>query len=332
MLDILTDADFVRWQGTTPLSIIGSEEAAVQRGRDQRTIRRNIAELIEKGIVLDKTTASGARFAKRTRGGGYLVSGLDLSPLLDMLGHLQALQEEDEQRQAMRHSLTQQIKSARRKIAAWMRGEEPDEESRAIYASLPRRLADLSFGELADLLAKCEALGAAATASDNLETPSRRTNLSDDEDKTVRSYSTDKDHKSFCKRAEKQCETNDQHSEPNQNTTRMDLDLLMKVLPKDASDFLPPSAGWYELHDLAFQLVGAEGIPIQEWQDACAAIGRDRASALAIILAAKGHAFGDRSIRTPYAWFRAMRKRATTPGMVNLHGSLIGLLHGQATV
>lgn len=141
--------------------VFASNEKLCQRANEmgERTMRRNIAQLVEVGLLRRSQSPNGKRYVHRARGGEILQAyGFDLGPLLERADEISILAAQAEETAARIKLLRDQLSTLRRQ---WPIGSQEDD---AIRRALRRQL---SLEDLEELI-----VAFSPTQPDPLHSPS----------------------------------------------------------------------------------------------------------------------------------------------------------------
>jgi replication initiation protein RepC len=291
-------------------------------GMAHATLRRHLAALLERGIILRRDSPNGKRFARKGGGGEVEEAfGFSLAPLLVRAGEFAAAAErvrrENRALRLMRERITLQRRDIAKLIEAALEEGAPGDwgslwrRFRAVVEQLPRKAA---LGELEpfaialDEIRDC--VDSALKSFVNVENPS----ASESQDERQQSNSNTNDILEFEPASKKarpaappepetgQLETKAAHDTPQKTYP---LGLVLKACPEIIAYAPDGIASWRDLMATAAQVRGYLGVSPSAYEEACHVMGPETAAiVIACILERATH------INSAGGYLRALTEKA----------------------
>ncbi len=335
---------FIPTKAAKPISPVRVDRLAAEEGCTTKTIYNHIQTLIRAGFAIDRTQDGGHRSFDHEFGEITFISGIDLSPLMELLPKLMHEWELREAERTEKAAIRKRISVIRRQIKVAIRNlDDVPEEILERFDVLPRRVANLSTNDLLELC---------TFSVDILEDlkgiiANSRNNNTDQSEKNDRLYTNTNSSSVLCNKGKpliknaketlkdgilpksESSEQLDSTEKPKGqgNDELITLDLVTNAAPPEWIDDIQALYGdvtWQNLHFIAAARADANGIYASLWNDAVSTYGQDIPTILSLILDYHGPA-GTDHIKNPIGWLKSMLKRVDA-GQANLGKSLFGII------
>ncbi|MER8601144.1 replication initiation protein RepC [Mesorhizobium sp. M1339] len=255
-------------------------------GMPDSTLRRNLAELVDCGLIIRRDSPNGKRYARKGRGGEIEDAfGFSLAPLLARAHEFEAAAErvraDNRALRLMRERITLHRRDIQKLIEAAVEEDVPGDwgglwkRFRAVVEAIPRRacIADLEpiVADLAALRDEVDKL---------LEIHMESTNPSGNESQSERQQSDSNTDSIF--EFEPALEKSGAPAEPltrNAEPARTyPLGLVLKACPEIADYAVEGIGNWRDLMITAAQVRGYLGVSPSAYEDACHVMGQEIAA------------------------------------------------------
>ncbi|MBM6583009.1 replication initiation protein RepC [Microvirga sp. BT689] len=306
-------------------------------GMAPATLRRNLAALVQAGLVIRRDSPNGKRYARKGEGGQVEQAfGLDLSPLVARAAEFEKLAGEARAAAKARYLLREEISLLRRDISQTMlMGLEEGLSGPWRFLSdrfkalggMPTRNADVLLLERVakDLRALWQDVDKCLT--DHLKMENMSTNESHTERHHQNSNTDPSNDSESGYRIDEEGTVTPDPEAPKQHARAFPLSLVIKACP-DIAMYTRGGEGistWRELSEAAAIVRPILGISPSGWAEACKVMGHDNAAITLAAILQRAEA-----IRSPGAYLRNLTGRAKA-GQFSLGPVLMALLRA-ATV
>ncbi|MER8562464.1 plasmid replication protein RepC [Mesorhizobium sp. M0578] len=255
-------------------------------GMPDSTLRRNLAELVDCGLVIRRDSPNGKRYARKGRGGEIEEAfGFSLAPLLARAQEFEAAAErvraDNRALRLMRERITLHRRDIQKLVEAAVEEDVPGDwgslwrRFRAIVETIPRRA---RIAELEPIVAD---LGALRDDVDKLlEIHMESTNPSGNESQSERQQSDSNTDSIF--EFEPALEKSGSPAEPITRTAEppktYPLGLVLKACPEIADYAVEGIGNWRDFMITAAQVRGYLGVSPSAYEDACHVMGQEIAA------------------------------------------------------
>lgn len=325
-------------QGTTlgdnaPLIVFPSNRALSERahGMAESTLRRHVAALVQAGVILRRDSPNGKRYAHKDRSGEVMRAfGFDLRPMLTRAGEFARNASEAEAAQARLKALRVDVSLLKRDALKFaLYGQEeglPGDWDGAltdlmdVHKAMRRKLSSAELEEQAKIAG---AILARVTGWLSSETENMGGSDADNERPFQNSNKEPSDLEPCL---EKQSGEVCSQPEPARvDSCQLPLSLVLKACP----DVLPYADGeirdWHGLVRTAHFVRGMMGISPSGYQEACSAMGEQRA---AVVTACILQRIGE--INSPGGYLRSLARKAQD-GQFSEGPMVMALLNGRSS-
>ncbi|MPR06189.1 plasmid replication protein RepC [Microvirga tunisiensis] len=305
-------------------------------GMAPATLRRNLAALVQAGLVVRRDSPNGKRYARKGEGGQIEQAfGFDLGPLVARAAEFEKLAREARAAAKARYLLREEISLLRRDISQtilvgleeglpgpWLSLSDRFKS----LGAMPARNADVLLleGVAKDLRALWRDVDKCLT--DHLEKENLSTNESHSEQHHQNSNTyPSNDSESGCRVEEEETVTSDPEA-PKQPVRTFPLSLVLKACP-DIAMYTRGGEGirtWRALSEAAALVRPILGISPSAWAEACDAMGHDNAAITLAAILQRAEA-----IRSPGAYLRNLTQRARA-NQFSLGPVIMALLRAEA--
>jgi replication initiation protein RepC len=267
-------------------------------GMADSTLRRNLAELVNCGLIIRRDSANGQRFARKGHGGAVVEAfGFSLAPLLTRAAEFQQaadqVRAESQALKLMRERITLHRRDIHKLVEAAIEERAPGDwgavwrRFRAIVDAIPRR-ADLPTlgGIVADLAALHDEVDMM------LESFMNSTNPSGNESQYERQQSDSNTDSTFVfePALEKSRATVVPRPTPGEKPKGYPIGLVLKACPEIADYAVDGIGSWRDLMITAAQVRGYLGVSPSAYEEACHVMGQEvAATVIACILQRAQH-------------------------------------------
>ena len=297
------------------------------------TLRRQIASLVEAGLIIRRDSPNGKRYARKNRDGEIESAfGFDLSPLHVRAGELALLAQQVADQRMRYRRLREELTICRRDVrklisAAMEEGAEGDWAAvEAIYVALCGRIPrNPAAGELVDILDEMTMLRAEVINRLTVQENSQKTDASDDRNgHHIQNSKPDSIHELEPRSENEQGATaagDDQPRRMPKPTGNFPLGLVLRACP-EIEAYGPGGAitGWRDMMAAAVVVRSMLGVSPSAYQQACEVMGPENAAtAVACILERAGH------INSAGGYLRDLTRRSAA-GEFSLGPMLMALL------
>ncbi|RWE19722.1 MAG: replication initiation protein RepC [Mesorhizobium sp.] len=252
------------------------------------TLRRNLATLVDCGLIVRRDSPNGKRYARKGRGGEIEEAfGFSLAPLLVRAEEIRLAAErvraETRALKLMRERITLQRRDIQKLVDAAIEERAPGDwgaiwrRFRAIVDAIPRR-ADLRELEpiVADLAALREEVDMMLESFMNSMNPS----ANESHNERQQSDSNTDSNFEFEPALEKSTARTEPNPEPDGKPKGYPLGLVLKACP-DIVDYAAAGIGnWRDFMNTAAQVRGYLGISPSAYEDACHTMGQETAAVM----------------------------------------------------
>ncbi|WP_123150442.1 plasmid replication protein RepC [Mesorhizobium delmotii] len=255
-------------------------------GMPDSTLRRNLAELVDCGLVIRRDSPNGKRYARKGRGGEIEEAfGFSLAPLLARAQEFEAAAErvraDNRALRLMRERITLHRRDIQKLVEAAVEEDVPGDwgslwrRFRAIVETIPRRA---RIAELEPIVADLAALR--DDVDKLLEIHMESTNPSANESQNERQQSDSNTDSIF--EFEPALEKSGSAAEPRTRTAEAPktypLGLVLKACPEIADYAVDGIGNWRDFMITAAQLRGYLGVSPSAYEDACHVMGQEIAA------------------------------------------------------
>ncbi|RWM89516.1 MAG: replication initiation protein RepC [Mesorhizobium sp.] len=255
-------------------------------GMPVSTLRRNLAELVDCGLVIRRDSPNGKRYARKGRGGEIEEAfGFSLAPLLARAPEFEAAAErvraDNRALRLMRERITLHRRDIHKLIEAAVEEDVPGDwgdlwrRFRAIVEAIPRRA---NIAELEPIVADLAALR--DDVDKLLEIHMESTNPSGNESQSERQQSDSNTDSIF--EFEPALEKSGSAAEPRTRTAESPqtypLGMVLKACPEIADYAVEGIGNWRDLMITAAQVRGYLGVSPSAYEDACHVMGQEIAA------------------------------------------------------
>ncbi|MBF9235695.1 plasmid replication protein RepC [Microvirga alba] len=306
-------------------------------GMTPATLRRNLASLVEAGLIIRRDSPNGKRYARKGEGGQIEQAfGFDLSPLVARAGEFEVLAKEARAQAKARYLLREEISLLRRDILKTI-AIGLQEDLAGPWAAYAERLR--AHGDMPPRNAGRELLEAVATELralwrevDKCLTDSLKTEeMSANESQTERHYHNSNTNP-FLDSENGLQKGLEETLAPESETTRpplktYPLSLVLQACP-DIAMYTRGGVGissWREFYAAAEVVRSTLGISPSAWAEACEAMGEEQACITVGAVLQRSEA-----IRSAGAYLRSLTERARN-GQFSLGPVLMALLRANNT-
>lgn len=255
-------------------------------GMPDSTLRRNLAELVDCGLVIRRDSPNGKRYARKGRGGEIEEAfGFSLAPLLARAQEFEAAAErvraDNRALRLMRERITLHRRDIQKLVEAAVEEDVPGDwgglwrRFRAVVEAIPRRA---NIAELEPIVADLAALR--EDVDNLLEVHMKSTNLNGNDSQSERQQSDSNTDSIF--ESEPALEKSGVRAEPLTRTAEppktYPLGLVLKACP-ELSDYAVDGIGnWRDFMITAAQVRGYLGVSPSAYEDACHVMGQEVAA------------------------------------------------------
>ncbi|MER8537426.1 replication initiation protein RepC [Mesorhizobium sp. M1005] len=255
-------------------------------GMPDSTLRRNLAELVDCGLVIRRDSPNGKRYARKARGGEIEEAfGFSLAPLLARAQEFEAAAErvraDNRALRLMRERITLHRRDIQKLVEAAVEEDVPGDwgglwrRFRAVVETIPRRA---GIAELEPIVADLAALR--DDVDKLLEIHMESTNPSGNESQSERQQSDSNTDSIF--EFEPALEKSGVRAEPLTRTAEppktYPLGLVLKACPEIADYAVEGIGNWRDLMITAAQVRGYLGVSPSAYEDACHVMGQEIAA------------------------------------------------------
>lgn len=255
-------------------------------GMPDSTLRRNLAELVDCGLVIRRDSPNGKRYARKARGGEIEEAfGFSLAPLLARAQEFEAAAErvraDNRALRLMRERITLHRRDIQKLVEAAVEEDVPGDwgglwrRFRAVVETIPRRA---RIAELEPIVADLAALR--DDVDKLLEIHMESTNPSGNESQSERQQSDSNTDSIF--EFEPALEKSGVRAEPLTRTAEppktYPLGLVLKACPEIADYAVEGIGNWRDLMITAAQVRGYLGVSPSAYEDACHVMGQEIAA------------------------------------------------------
>jgi replication initiation protein RepC len=255
-------------------------------GMPDSTLRRNLAELVDCGLVIRRDSPNGKRYARKGRGGEIEEAfGFSLAPLLARAQEFEAAAErvraDNRALRLMRERITLHRRDIQKLVEAAVEEDVPGDwgglwrRFRAVVETIPRRA---RIAELEPVVADLAALR--DDVDKLLEIHMESTNPSGNESQSERQQSDSNTDSIF--EFEPALEKSGAAAEPLTRTAEppktYPLGLVLKACPEIADYAVDGIGNWRDLMITAAQVRGYLGVSPSAYEDACHVMGQEIAA------------------------------------------------------
>ncbi|TIT18456.1 MAG: replication initiation protein RepC [Mesorhizobium sp.] len=255
-------------------------------GMPDSTLRRNLAELVDCGLVIRRDSPNGKRYARKGRGGEIEEAfGFSLAPLLARAQEFEAAAErvraDNRALSLMRERITLHRRDIQKLVEAAVEEDVPGDwgdlwrRFRAIVETIPRRAC---IAELEPIVADLAALR--DDVDKLLEIHMESTNPSGNESQSERQQSDSNTDSIF--EFEPALEKGRAAAEPRTRTAEppktYPLGLVLKACPEIADYAVDGIGNWRDFMITAAQVRGYLGVSPSAYEDACHVMGQEIAA------------------------------------------------------
>ncbi|RWI31452.1 MAG: replication initiation protein RepC [Mesorhizobium sp.] len=282
-------------------------------GMPDSTLRRNLAELVDCGLVIRRDSPNGKRYARKGRGGEIEEAfGFSLAPLLARAQEFEAAAErvraDNRALRLMRERITLHRRDIQKLVEAAVEEDVPGDwgglwrRFRAVVETIPRRA---RIAELEPIVADLAALR--DDVDKLLEIHMESTNPSGNESQSERQQSDSNTDSIF--EFEPALEKSGSTAEPRTRTAESPktypLGLVLKACPEIAEYAVDGIGNWRDFMITAAQVRGYLGVSPSAYEDACHVMGQEIAAVvIACILHRAQH------IESAGGYLRALTEKA----------------------
>ncbi|RWQ13088.1 plasmid replication protein RepC [Mesorhizobium sp.] len=255
-------------------------------GMPDSTLRRNLAELVDCGLVIRRDSPNGKRYARKGRGGEIEEAfGFSLAPLLARAQEFEAAAErvraDNRALRLMRERITLHRRDIQKLVEAAVEEDVPGDwgglwrRFRAVVETIPRRA---SIAELEPIVADLAALR--DDVDKLLDIHMESTNPSGNESQSERQQSDSNTDSIF--EFEPALEKSGAAAEPLTSTAEppksYPLGLVLKACPEIADYAVEGIGNWRDFMITAAQVRGYLGVSPSAYEDACHVMGQEIAA------------------------------------------------------
>ncbi|RWQ33148.1 MAG: replication initiation protein RepC [Mesorhizobium sp.] len=255
-------------------------------GMPDSTLRRNLAELVDCGLVIRRDSPNGKRYARKGRGGEIEEAfGFSLAPLLTRAQEFEAAAErvraDNRALRLMRERITLHRRDIQKLVEAAVEEDVPGDwgglwrRFRAVVETIPRRA---RIAELQPIVADLAALR--DDVDKLLEIHMESTNPSGNESQSERQQSDSNTDSIF--EFEPALEKSGAAAEPLTRTAEppksYPLGLVLKACPEIADYAVEGIGNWRDFMITAAQVRGYLGVSPSAYEDACHVMGQETAA------------------------------------------------------
>ncbi|TIX66699.1 MAG: replication initiation protein RepC [Mesorhizobium sp.] len=255
-------------------------------GMPDSTLRRNLAELVDCGLVIRRDSPNGKRYARKGRGGEIEEAfGFSLAPLLARAQEFEAAAErvraDNRALRLMRERITLHRRDIQKLVEAAVEEDVPGDwgglwrRFRAVVETIPRRAC---IAELEPIVADLAALR--DDVDKLLEIHMESTNPSGNESQSERQQSDSNTDSIF--EFEPTLEKSGSAAEPRTRTAESPktypLGLVLKACPEIAGYAVEGIGNWRDFMITAAQVRGYLGVSPSAYEDACHVMGQEIAA------------------------------------------------------
>jgi replication initiation protein RepC len=255
-------------------------------GMADSTLRRNLAELVNCGLIIRRDSPNGKRFARKGQGGAVVEAfGFSLAPLLTRAAEFQRaadqVRAESRALKLMRERITLHRRDIHKLVDAAIEEAVPGDwgaiwrRFRAIVDAIPRR-AELS--ELEGIVAELTLLHDEVDRM--LESFTNSTNPSGNESQNERQQSDSNTDSTFVFEPafEKSRAAVEPVSVPTEKLKGYPIGLVLKACPEIADYAVSGIGNWRDLMITAAQVRGYLGVSPSAYEEACHVMGQEVAA------------------------------------------------------
>ncbi|RWK44838.1 MAG: replication initiation protein RepC [Mesorhizobium sp.] len=255
-------------------------------GMPDSTLRRNLAELVDCGLVIRRDSPNGKRYARKGRGGEIEEAfGFSLAPLLARAQEFEAAAErvraDNRALRLMRERITLHRRDIQKLVEAAVEEDVPGDwgglwrRFRAVVETIPRRA---RIAELEPIVADLAALR--DDVDKLLEIHMESTNLSGNESQSERQQSDSNTDSIFefepaLEKSGAAAEPLTRNAEPPKTYP---LGLVLKACPEIADYAVEGIGNWRDFMITAAQVRGYLGVSPSAYEDACHVMGQEIAA------------------------------------------------------
>ena len=282
-------------------------------GMSEPTLRRHLAALVDKGLVIRRDSPNGKRYARKGRGGALEEAfGFSLAPILARADEFSEAAEQvragNRALKLVRERITLHRRDISKLIEAAVEEDVPGDwgslwrRFRAIVDAIPRRAAVADLEPIVgDLAAIREEVDILLNSHMNVEDP----NGNDDRTERQHSDSNTDSPIEFEPAFEKSGATVEPRREPQEPPKGYPLGFVLKACPEIIDYAVDGIAGWRDLMAVAAQVRGYLGVSPSAYEDACHVMGPESAAiVVACILQRAQH------INSAGGYLRALTEKA----------------------
>ncbi|MER9255407.1 replication initiation protein RepC [Mesorhizobium sp. M0598] len=255
-------------------------------GMPDSTLRRNLAELVDCGLVIRRDSPNGKRYARKGRGGEIEEAfGFSLAPLLARAQEFEAAAErvraDNRALRLMRERITLHRRDTQKLVEAAVEEDVPGDwgglwrRFRAVVEAIPRRAC---IAELEAIVADLAALR--DDVDKLLEIHMESTNPSGNDSQNERQHSDSNTDSIF--ELEPALEKSGSPAEPITRTAEppktYPLGLVLKACPEIADYAVEGIGNWRDFMITAAQVRGYLGVSPSAYEDACHVMGQEIAA------------------------------------------------------
>ena len=266
-------------------------------GMPDSTLRRNLAELVDCGLVIRRDSPNGKRYARKGRGGEIEEAfGFSLAPLLARAQEFEAAAErvraDNRALRLMRERITLHRRDIHKLIEAAVEEDVPGDwgglwrRFRAVVETIPRRA---RIAELEPIVADLAALR--DDVDKLLEIHMESTNPSGNESQSERQQSDSNTDSIF--EFEPALEKSGAAAEPLTRTAEppntYPLGLVLKACPEIADYAVEGIGNWRDFMITAAQVRGYLGVSPSAYEDACHVMGQEIAAVVIACILQRAH-------------------------------------------
>ncbi|MET2831150.1 plasmid replication protein RepC [Mesorhizobium shangrilense] len=255
-------------------------------GMADSTLRRNLAELVNCGLIIRRDSPNGKRFARKGQGGALVEAfGFSLAPLLIRAAEFQQaadqVRADNRALKLMRERITLHRRDIHKLVEAAIEEAVPGDwgaiwrRFRAIVDAIPRR-AELS--ELEGIVTELALLHDEVDSM--LESFTNSTNPSANESQSERQQSDSNTHFTFVFEPafEKSRAAVEPVSVPTEKPKGYPIGLVLKACPEIADYAVNGIGNWRDLMITAAQVRGYLGVSPSAYEEACHVMGQEVAA------------------------------------------------------
>ncbi|UVK49489.1 replication initiation protein RepC (plasmid) [Mesorhizobium sp. AR07] len=255
-------------------------------GMADSTLRRNLAELVNCGLIIRRDSPNGKRFARKGQGGAVVEAfGFSLAPLLTRAAEFQRAADEvragARALKLMRERITLHRRDIHKLVEAAIEEAAPGDwgavwrRFRAIVETIPRRA---GLSELEAIVAELTALHDEVDRM--LESFTNSTNLSGNESQNERQQSDSNTDSTFVFEPafEKSRAAVEPVSAPAEKLKGYPIGLVLRACPEIADYAVNGIGSWRDLMMTAAQVRGYLGVSPSAYEEACHVMGQEVAA------------------------------------------------------